>query len=142
MLKATAAVAAATIIALAGTWLGTFRVHADDSDSDQNLAAIGLRIAPKFLNMTGKDPTLVGLGSYIVNAMADCNGCHGSDPANEFLPTNNPYRKPNNAPIVFNQATYLNGGAISDRWGRESSKTRKARCTRVRVLVQTSSRAT
>ena len=111
LLKATAAVAAATIIALAGTWLGTFKVYADDSDSDQNLAAIGLRIAPKFINMTGKDPTLVGLGSYIVNAMADCNGCHGSDPANEFPPTNNPYfRKPNNAPLLFNQATYLNGG--------------------------------
>ena len=106
LLKATAAVAAATIIALAGTWLGTFKVYADDSDSDQNLAAIGLRIAPKFINMTGKDSTLVGLGSYIVNAMADCNGCHGSDPANEFPPTNNPYwRKPNNAPIIFNRAT-------------------------------------
>jgi len=111
LLKATAAVAAASIIALVGGGLGSMKVHADDSDSDQNLAAIGMRIAPKFLNTQGKDPTLVGLGSYLVNAAVDCNGCHGSDPANEFLPTGNPYfRKPNNDPAQFNQATYLNGG--------------------------------
>jgi hypothetical protein len=111
LLKATVAVSAASIIALVGSGLGPVRVHADDSDTDQNLAAIGLRIAPKFINMTGKDPTLVGLGSFIVNAQADCNGCHGSNPASEFPPTNNPYfRKPNNAPIIFNQATYLVGG--------------------------------
>jgi len=28
------------------------------------------------LNLTGKNPYLVGLGSYLVNAAADCNGCH------------------------------------------------------------------
>ena len=50
---------------------------------------IGLRIAPDFIDMRGKDPNLVGLGSFIVNGQADCNGCHGSDPANEFLPRNN-----------------------------------------------------
>ena len=61
--------------------------------------------------MEGEDPTLVGLGSFIVNAQADCNGCHGSDPANEFLTRANPYvRKPLNGPMQFNQATYLNGG--------------------------------
>jgi hypothetical protein len=41
------------------------------------------------LNMQGKNPALVGLGAYIVNAQADCNGCHGNpswDPAgNPFL---------------------------------------------------------
>ena len=32
---------------------------------------------PKYkLNLTGKNPYLVGLGSYLVNAAADCNGCH------------------------------------------------------------------
>ena len=30
------------------------------------------------LNLKGKNPSLVGLGSYIVNAQADCNGCHGN----------------------------------------------------------------
>lgn len=28
------------------------------------------------LNFKGKDPYLVGLGAYLVNAAADCNGCH------------------------------------------------------------------
>lgn len=116
--KAAVAVAAAGVIALFGMMVGSPRAHADDSDTDQNLAAIGLGIAPSFINMSGKDPTLVGLGSFIVNGMADCNGCHGSDPANEYLPTNNPYfLAPTNkfpfavaARAQFNQATYLNGG--------------------------------
>src|ERR1700730_11140985 len=79
IVKATVAVAAAGIIALVGMELSSMKVYADDQDSDQNLAAIGLKIAPPFINMKGKDPTLVGLGSYIVNALSDCNGCHGSD---------------------------------------------------------------
>src|ERR1700693_2637279 len=28
------------------------------------------------LNFKGKDPYLVGLGAYLVNAAADCSGCH------------------------------------------------------------------
>jgi hypothetical protein len=112
IVKATVAVsAAAGIIALAGMDFSSMKVHAGDQDSDQDLAAIGLRIAPTFLNTRGKDPMLVGLGSFIINAQVDCNGCHGSDPANEYLPTNNPYfRVPLNFPARFNQATYLNGG--------------------------------
>ena len=109
-----AALAASTavIIVLAGVQLVSHKVHADDeSESDATLAAIGLRIAPSFINLHGKDPTLVGLGSFIVNAQADCNGCHGSDPANEYLVPGNPYfLAPLNRPVEFNQATYLNGG--------------------------------
>jgi hypothetical protein len=112
IVKTTVAVSAAGIIALVGMNFGSMKVHADDRNSDhEDLAAIGLRIAPAFINMKGKDPTLVGLGSFIVNAQADCNGCHGSDPANEYLPTNNPYfLPPNDSPAIYNQATYLNGG--------------------------------
>jgi hypothetical protein len=109
---ATVAISAAAIIGLAGLPVVSHRVHADDeSDSEAKLAEIGLKIAPPFINMHGKDPTLVGLGSFIVNAQADCNGCHGSDPANEYLVPGNPYLlKPLNSPVQFNQATYLNGG--------------------------------
>lgn len=109
-----AALAACTagVIVFAGMQLVSMKVQADDaSDSDAELAAIGLRIAPKFINMQGKDPTLVGLGSFIVHGQADCNGCHGSDPANEFTVPGNPYfRAPLNNPAQFNQAFYLNGG--------------------------------
>ena len=102
---------AASLFTFAAVRIVPEKVHADDQDSDQTLVAIGLHIAPDFINMDGKDRDLVGLGSFIVNAQADCNGCHGSDPANEYLPTNNPFfLPPNNSHARFNQATYLNGG--------------------------------
>ena len=37
---------------------------------------IGFRISPVKLNLKHKDPELVGLGSYIVNAQGGCNDCH------------------------------------------------------------------
>jgi hypothetical protein len=117
IVRAAVAVSAAGIVVLFGMMLASSkRAHADNSDTDQNLAAIGMSIAPSFINTTGKDPTLVGLGSFLVNGLADCNGCHGSDPANEYLPTNNPYFLQATkffvppAQAQFNQATYLNGG--------------------------------
>jgi hypothetical protein len=112
ILKATVYFSAAVAIALLGLHVESNKVQADDHhDSDENLVEIGLRIAPPFINTAGKDLELVGLGSFIVNAQSDCNGCHGSDPAKEFLPTNNPYfLPPNNFPVKYNQATYLNGG--------------------------------
>ena len=110
VVKATLALSVATTITLVGMKLSSKQVHADEPDSDATLVAIGLSIAPSFINMEGKDPNLVGLGSFIVNAQADCNGCHGSDPANEYLPTNNPYFLKPNFPAKYNQATYLNGG--------------------------------
>jgi hypothetical protein len=113
IVKAAVAVSVAGLIVIVGMHLGSVKVLADDEkDSEENLVAIGLRIAPDFINKQGKDPNLLGLGSFIVNAQADCNGCHGSDPANEYLPRNNPYLlPPNNFPVKYNQATYLNGGA-------------------------------
>ena len=115
VVKATLALSVATTITLVGMKLSSKRVHADEPDSDANLVAIGLRIAPSFINMEGKDPNLVGLGSFIVNAQADCNGCHGSDPANEYLPNHNPYfLEPLNSKATYNQATYLNGGGNRD----------------------------
>jgi hypothetical protein len=36
----------------------------------------GLEIAPVKLNLTGKDPAEVGLGSYLTNAVGDCSGYH------------------------------------------------------------------
>ena len=37
---------------------------------------IGMDIAPVPLDLTGKNRSLVGLGSYIVNAQGGCNDCH------------------------------------------------------------------
>jgi hypothetical protein len=111
IVRAALAASAAGILAIAVMHARSVNAHANEQESDNDLAEIGLKIAPDFLNMAGKDPKLVGLGSFIVNAQADCNGCHGSNPANEYLPTNNPYfRKPNNKPAKYDQATYMSGG--------------------------------
>lgn len=114
VLKAAAlALSTAGVVTFVGTQLVSTKVHAgDNSNSEESQINIGWRLAPSFLNTQGKNPALVGLGSYIVNAQADCNGCHGSDPANEYLFTNNPYllSPPSGSPRQYNQATYLNGG--------------------------------
>jgi hypothetical protein len=111
IVKATLAVSAAGIMVFAGMRLGSLKVHADEQDSNQQLADIGLRIAPVPLKLEGKDPILVGLGSYIVNAQSDCNGCHTSSPADsEYGSSHNPYLRPplNHNPKV--QAQYYLGG--------------------------------
>src|SRR5580693_2758064 len=67
----------------------------------------GMAIAPVQLNMTGKDPNLVGYGSYLVNAVGDCNSCHSDGTATQFAKGGNPYFGQH--PMV-NKATYLGGG--------------------------------
>ena len=56
------------------------------------------------LNLKGKNPSLVGLGSYIVNAQADCNGCHGNP---TFAPGGDPHL---GQPEVTDVNGYLIGG--------------------------------
>lgn len=80
----------------------------DDEDLDQARVRIGLETAPVPLNLRGKDRGLVGLGSYLVNVVADCNGCH-SVPYLAYAGGGNPYFK-GNQPKVVNQAVYLSGG--------------------------------
>jgi hypothetical protein len=66
----------------------------------------GFDIAPVPLHFDRKNRDLVGLGSYLVNAVGDCNGCH-SGPSGEFAPGGNPFL---GQPKVVNQAAYLQGG--------------------------------
>ncbi len=81
----------------------------EDRGRDEATARRGLEIAPVPLNLRGKDRELVGLGSYLVNAVASCNDCHSAGPAVEYAPGGNPYFK-GNPPTVVNQTTYLGGG--------------------------------
>lgn len=83
--------------------------HDEDRATDEANARRGLEIAPVPLNLRGKDRELVGLGSYLVNAVASCNDCHSAGPAVEFAAGGNPYFK-GNPPTVINQAVYLGGG--------------------------------
>ena len=82
------------------------------ADDDESKIQQGFAIAPVQLNLTGKDRALVGLGSYIVNAQVDCNGCHTSAPLNmpwlEWVPGGIPYF--GQRPTKVNPQYYLGGG--------------------------------
>jgi hypothetical protein len=66
----------------------------------------GFEIAPVPLNREGKNPALVGLGSYIVNTEG-CNDCHSAGPLTEHARGGDPYF---GQPKKVNAATYLGGG--------------------------------
>jgi hypothetical protein len=74
------------------------------SDSDAERIAIGFRISPVHLNLHNRDRSLVGLGSYIINAQAACNDCHTNPP---YAAGGNPFM---GQPKHFNSDRYLAGG--------------------------------
>lgn len=92
----------------AGSLMGFTRAQADE---EEFRVRRGFEIAPVPLNLRGKDRELVGLGSYLVNAVASCNMCHSAGTATEYTASGNPYFK-GNEPTIVNQATYLGGGRV------------------------------
>jgi hypothetical protein len=64
----------------------------------------GLAIAPVKLNMNGLDRSLVGLGSYVVNAQGGCADCHSCP---TYAEGGNPFK---GEPLKFQSAGYLAGG--------------------------------
>jgi hypothetical protein len=107
-IAAGAAIALGAIV-VAQAFRNTPRVRAEDDDHEESLVRRGFEIAPVPLNLKGKDRRLVGLGSFIVNAQADCNGCHtgGGPPNFNYAPGGNPYF---GQPTVVNPDVYLSGG--------------------------------
>ena len=103
--------AALTVLVLVGMLITSPHGQASGQNNNEKDEASeikqGFAIAPVPLNLTGKNRALVGLGSYIVNAQGDCDGCHNAGPATEFLPGGNPYF---GQPTKINPATYLGGG--------------------------------
>jgi hypothetical protein len=84
-----------------------------DGDHEKRRIERGFEIAPVPLKLEHRDRDLVGLGSYIVNAVGDCNGCHSAGPPTEFAsPAGNPYflSPPLSGKEQINLATYLGGG--------------------------------
>ncbi len=75
-----------------------------DGGDTPSRAQIGFKIAPLPLNLQGKDHHLVGYGSYLVNAVSDCNGCHSTQ---EYAEGGNPFL---GQPKVVDTTTYLRGG--------------------------------
>jgi hypothetical protein len=111
-------VVALAAIVLAGMMNTPSRVQAQDEESsDENqLVHIGYTIAPVPLNLEGKDSAqrhLVGLGSFIVNAQADCNGCHtaGAPPNFNYANSGNPYFLNQPLGTKTDPTTYLAGGS-------------------------------
>jgi hypothetical protein len=66
-------------------------------DEDELRIIKGFAIAPVPLNLTGKNLNLVGLGSYIVNAQGDCNGCHSAGPP----PSTRPREAPTHSALLL-----------------------------------------
>ena len=107
VVKTAGIVAAISAIALAGMFIRSPRVQGSEDDGDESKIRIGFEIAPVPLNLEGKDPALVGLGSYIVNAQIPCNDCHDAGPPTQFAPNSNPFK--GQKPVV-NPSAYLGGG--------------------------------
>jgi hypothetical protein len=75
------------------------------SDDEATRIRIGFAVAPVPLSLRHKDPSLVGLGSYIVNTQAFCNDCHTNPQwADGHDPTSG------QEPAQMNAAAYLAGG--------------------------------
>jgi hypothetical protein len=64
----------------------------------------GFAAAPVHLNLDGKNRALVGLGSYLINVVAQCNDCHTSPTYSD-----NPF---NGDPGVPNIGRHLAGGRV------------------------------
>src|SRR5712692_11839453 len=108
-LKSIGTGAALAVVVLGGLLIGSRSGNAfqNQGNDDESRIQQGFEIAPVPLNLAGKNRALVGLGSYIVNAQEDCNGCHSAGPATEFVRGGNPYF---GQPEKINPATYLGGG--------------------------------
>lgn len=81
----------------------------DDPKPSDSYVQQGFAIAPVPLDLTGKSPGFVGLGSYIVNT-GGCNDCHTWRPPEfNWAPGGNPYK---GQPTMINAQYYLAGGRL------------------------------
>ena len=109
-LKTIGSFAALALVVLVGVSITSRHGQASGQNAgndEQSKIQQGFAVAPVPLNLQGKNRALVGLGSYIVNAQGDCNGCHSPGPESEFAPGGNPYF---GQPTKVNPETYLGGG--------------------------------
>jgi hypothetical protein len=82
--------------------------HGDGKDNDNHFSDSRIRrgfaIAPVRLALRGKNFELVGLGSYLVNALGGCNDCHTRP---SYVPGGDPAL---GEPPIINSEEYLTGG--------------------------------
>jgi hypothetical protein len=94
-----------TAVLFLGLFATTSRAQTQPGGANDEKVQLGLAIAPVPLKLTATNQNMVGLGSYLVNAVSDCNGCHTASPMTEY--TSSPYF---GQPAIINSATYLGGG--------------------------------
>src|SRR5690242_3630813 len=100
----------ATLLASSLALLGSAHAdrHDDDDDDDavksDSRVTAGFSMAPVQLNLEHRKKGLVGLGSYLVNAVAGCNDCHTCP---SYAAGHSPYTGGDGA---INAANYLAGG--------------------------------
>jgi hypothetical protein len=108
--KAGAVLAMVVAIGIVGMFNSPTPLQAQDN-YEASLIQRGFAVAPVPLNLAGRDYNLVGLGSYLVNTVGDCNGCHSSNAPPLFI---YPYATGGNPyfaqPKKVDPAVYLNGG--------------------------------
>jgi len=114
--------AAGALLAVGVTALGghlstppSAQAQGNENNDEEQLIHIGYAISPVPLSLQGKSPEqrrLVGLGSFIVNAQADCNGCHtaGGPPNFNYANNGNPYFLTQPLGTKTDPTTYLAGG--------------------------------
>ena len=104
-------VAACLPLVVAGLFVTSPRGLAQSGGASFDPARVeqGFDIAPVPLNYPKELRNYVGFGSWLINAVADCNGCHngGTPPNLNYAPGGNPYfgQKAKVDPTV-----YLSGG--------------------------------
>lgn len=108
---AASATALGAVVLVSASSTSHVRLPDDDKTNEEALVEIGLKIAPVHLNFDGKDRKLVGLGSFIVNGIGDCDGCHtsGGPPNFNYANGQNPYFI-GGKPGHVDPSTYLAGG--------------------------------
>lgn len=77
---------------------------AESASGLQSRVAVGYEISPVELDLRGRNPWLVGLGSYFVNSAGGCNDCHTNPP---HLPGGDPFK---GEAEVINAAQFMAGG--------------------------------
>jgi len=98
-------------VMVAGMLIDSPRGQAQSSNSnfDSSKVEQGLDIAPVTLHYSPENRNLVGYGSWLVNAVADCNGCHtaGGPPNFNYANGFNPYF--GQRPAKTDPTVYLGG---------------------------------
>lgn len=102
-----------SLIALTATLLGVAAVvfaggdggRHEGRNSDDARVRLGFKLSPVPLKLRGRDPELLGLGSYLINT-GGCGECH-THPA--FVPGGNPFLGQSE---VINTEVFMSGGRM------------------------------